>query len=228
VPTEPQRTKLPPLITKGSDRGQWGGEDDYSLYRDSGVNEEGQPEVKRGMRLLVSHEPNHDSYAYRGQSNMYHGRALSDLSLTPGGVQKLFGHHREEGTSTVHLFEGTKESRIHAGTMLAVAAQDTMQNWGRQLGASDDRSKHSEAIVQHLQRNLGTQFSEREYANHMTFDEESHSSNARAAIKNSAIRAGREIVPEGQVLQGRQTIRNMLRPPIQGPKKPDHEQLTLF
>ena len=211
------------------------GDDEYHLYRHSGDNE-GVPQVKYGIRMSVHHEPDYTHYAYPPtrepgfQGGTQLPSAIDYRTPGPGGQMKLFGMDHEPGESHVDFMESTKQSRIHAPTLLAIAQQDTKQQYGRELGASNDRSAHSEKLVQHLQGKMGKQFSERAMSNNMRFDTESEGSNSRNAMTKTALSRGRSIVPTGQVRQAQQTVRNILRPsaPQQQSAQPSHEQWPLF
>lgn len=210
----------------------------YNLYRNTGPDE-----YKHGMMMEVVHEPDLDAYYYPptdaptgvSQRMNFSGHTTPDLgqgalddyeSSDVQGKPKLFGHGHKSGQSTITYMEGTKQSRVHALTVGMMAVEDTMSSHGRELQVDDDRSGHSEHLVQNLTRKLGKQFSERTRTNDLDFLPEQPSPVNMVDIAEGR---GPSLVSLGRVdrarLQGREIAAGG---PKYGPEKPEHEQLTLF
>jgi hypothetical protein len=96
--------------------------------------------------------------------------AKRDLD-TPGlgGQPKLFGMATTPGRSTVSVMIGTREGRVHAGTMLGIAQMQNIRDYGRSLLPSGDLSPHSAKLAKHLHQLGATSEVPAEASNHLDF-----------------------------------------------------------
>lgn len=218
-----------PQVTRKEDRGGRR-EPDWTHYRvDVAAPDRPDlgPMIKPGIEMSVQHDKDWDDYAYPNPSGANFGFSGKDLNTdAPGGQMKLFGHAHSPGESKIDYLRSTKNARIHAPALLALANQDLARTHpGRTMDASEDRSKFSENLVDRLGGSLGTQFSERTSTNNIPWLEQGLDS--WHTVRGDKF-PDEELVSGGEWKAAQQTIRNTLRPPVQGPKKPDHEQGTLF
>ena len=230
MPNGPRR---PPLVTvQHQEENRYSPRrSSYNLYR-----QRGNGEYSHGITLEVAHEPDKDAYYYppvsgvsRGFSGTTHPhlteQAYNDMEDAEYvGKPKLFGHAHESGESTITYLESTKEARAHTLTLGVLADEDTLTSPGREMQFDTDRSGYSERLVQNLGNKLGTQFSARKRQNDLGFVPESpHTSSLEGLTE------GRPAVSEGRVETARLKAREIAAGgPKLGPKKPEHEQLSLF
>lgn len=187
MPNDPSR--LPPLVTRMSvtnsrDQSQavepGRSKVSYELSRHTGTEDFSGTEVPmvapRGVEVQVVHTPDQSTFSYPSESvartgQRFSGEGQHDDAMRQEaqkeGRGKLFGMSHRQGTSTVDLLNSTKEARVHAPALLSLAARDTKQEYGRDLDASNDRSAHSERMVQKLSGRLSQQFADRTATNHM-------------------------------------------------------------
>jgi hypothetical protein len=255
MPNGPRRA---PLVTREieHDSGYEDGlsQDRYTLRVDAGTKDynvpggASTPVVKYGGDLTVVHQPNRDTYAYRGEGWSHRNHEFSghrsvdmkqaasyDLMHKAGQTPRLFGSTHQEGTSSVDYLQSTKSARVHAPMLLAMAKTDTETRFPkRTLGASDDRSDFSEKIVGHLEGKLGTQFGERQRTNFMEFYPElpGDVQPREHAVRASATRLGnysteQYLVPQGHIDHARKLARETLRPSKAKKTTPSHQQFTL-
>ena len=143
--------------------------------------------------------------------------AVTNLAQNP---EQLFGHAHREGDSTIDLLQTTKEAKIHGPMLAAMAKQDlAVSHPRRTLQASSDRSIHSQGMVEHLEGKMGAQFSAREMDNLMDFLPQMPAY-PRESVETDPLS---EPVKTSRVRSAQKEVRDVMRPPIQGPKKPGHE-----
>jgi hypothetical protein len=176
------------------------------------------------LRAEVHHRKGSVSYAYpasdddsRASYGYPAGRDLDDAMAE--GKPKLFGSHEIPGRSEVYSMFGTKEGRVHVGTLLGIAARDTALNHGRELSSPDDLSPHSARLVQNLQ-NRGALDSEApsEVQNEYDFYANPFPSHMMAGEK----------IPDTEVKSGRDLMRSMLRAGRPRKPKETYEQQELL
>jgi len=139
---------------------------DYTAYTDLEQSDRGDVFGMRAAHLQVHHGddvtqiqyPQHQAeeiYGYGGRrskehpmgSNVYRSHTHQD----PHESGRLFNLEHTQGNDVVYSLFSTKEGRIHAPTLLGVAANDSRMR-GRELQPPDDLSEHSSRMVQHFQR----------------------------------------------------------------------------
>lgn len=83
----------------------------------------------------------------RSESYYYYNEPAGSLTM-PGHQQQLFAHtYRPPTVSGLGAQEGMEH---HVPSLLGMAAQESLQRWGRLPEASGDLSQHSRPMVQHL------------------------------------------------------------------------------
>lgn len=105
-------------------------------------------------------------------------------------------------SSTVSVLGGTKASRIPAMTMLGIAEVDTNEEFGRSLTPSNNLSRHSRRLVEHLEGVGAATAPPTTYLN--TVDFWPYNKNA------SAVHRYKEI-PDERVRAGRSRVRSILK-----------------
>jgi len=116
---------------------------------------------------------------------------------------KLFGMHSTPGESKVDYMVGTEGGRTHAMTMLGIAQNKTIQDYGRSLMPSTDLSPHSHKLASHLSEKAGTKAPPVSGpSNGMGFSDE-------PGIYNRQ-RTSREI-DAGEVRRGRNLVRRVVK-----------------
>jgi len=147
--------------------------------------------------------------------------ARKDLADEPGGQRRLFGMAHDPGESHVSFMGGSEEGRIHALTLLGIAHNRLARYYpGRVLQTPRDLSEHSARLIGHLrERGIVPGQGEPPVTNRLTFATFSHTTEEDEMM-----------VTRAEVLAGRRTARQALRPPqgpVHGPVY-GGEQLRLF
>lgn len=103
---------------------------------------------------------------YRMQS---YDEAWRDNNTQVNQTIPAFLHQSEQIPGKVDYMRTTKGARAVAGPLLGIAIRDQMNQGNGIPVPSDDLSAHSAPLVQHINRNLGTQFPTKK-TNELTFD----------------------------------------------------------
>jgi hypothetical protein len=146
---------------------------------------------------------------------------------------KLFGMHTTPGTSKVDYMVGTREARSYAMTLIGIAQNRSIQNYGRSLMPSTDLSPHSSKLASHLSEKAGTKAPPAGGpSNGMGFNDEPGIYNRQRSsteIDASEVRRGRNLVRR-VVKGGNPDPRGVTSPEQFKAKKPkkDPNQGTLF
>jgi hypothetical protein len=176
------------------------------------------------LTMSVDHDPGTSAYATREPMGAkdFSGRqgtsledsdyrkAVKDLEADgPGGQMKLFGMYNRPGTSTVSYLMGTREGSRHAMTMLALAHNDTVKNYGRSLIPDSDLSPHSHKLAKHISdRTLNEDIAPRDDApnNNMTFwsSPDPFYGTSNKNVPESEVSAARSLIKD--VIRGKRTL----------------------
>jgi len=130
------------------------------------------------------------------------------------GQIPLFNHKSSQARDTVDYLRTSQGSRALVGPMLGMAARDSM-NAGRELTPSDSLSSHSAPMVAKLNKNLGTQFADKQ-TNDLTFVPKDY---------DLPMAGGYTPIPQEDVEKGRGFARRAFR---NRRPAPEAEQGTLF
>lgn len=156
-------------------------------------------------------------HSIQGWNEPRYGR---DLNTGPG-QQMLFQeryHSDTPGKSTVDGMFFTREARSMAMPVLAVAQREAVEEYGRSLTPSTDRSAHSEKLVQNLAGQGLIEGNERTSTNGMSF-------------VSPTVQSQRDVgTPEepSVLAQGKKDVRDLLRSRPGRKRRTDGVQEPLF
>jgi hypothetical protein len=155
-------------------------------------------------------------------------KAYTDLTTDgPDGQMKLFGSDETAPRHVVDSMFSSKQARVHAPTLLAIAERDTQMAYGTGLEASTDRSKYSEQLTQHMGSLTGQKMTERTHEGDYTLNSDYGRSRPREDhLRGTHWGPKPQEIPAGEVATGRNTVRSLIK--ANKPAKPDKsEQLEL-
>jgi hypothetical protein len=148
-----------------------------------------------------------------------HDDSWMDRRAEKDGQIPLFVHNETPGVSTAALLEGTKDSRMQAMHVAALADVDTRIREGRGMTPSYSLSPHSQRIVEHLEDKGVTQSPSNISSNQMDF-----SPDAWEAISSTPDHVFSK--DESKVAKGH--LRNIVKSSKKGAQaEPEYEQLQL-
>lgn len=97
-------------------------------------------------------------------------RFAARTAIENGGQTALFRHQSQGPRSVVDTMTGTRGGRVPNMIMLSMASMDTAKEYGRELQPSDNLSKHSNRLVEHLKgAGVVDQGFQRKESNNMNF-----------------------------------------------------------
>jgi len=138
----------------------------------------------------------------------------------PSGQIPLFTHESEPGTSTAALLAGTKDSRMQAMHLVALADVDTQVEKGRSLIPDTSLSPRSQRLVSHLEERGATTLPEQYSTNKIDFT---------SAPWPSTNKDPDHVFTKEETKVAKGHLRNTLRPAGKqnAQAEPDYEQLQL-